>query len=253
MFHRSGKRIVAVGMGQKIMSPKGQQPPPTSLFQEIEIGAPLKLSPYKILLSVESQRDMIFSEATMIPVASGDILWAVFPNLLIRTSPAETVDGAWSGIFKAQSASADEAGFLYLVVAPGDPSSGDRELWVIAPDGRRTMRATVPPAYAESRVPPAVGYDHRVYLRSSRSIAAFSPQGALLWEAPIPSGIAGMSITPNGLIVVAAGPDIFSIDPNGKVNHLAALPAAATTTPVVTSEGEILVGTEAGVTCLSVR
>jgi len=253
MFHRAGKRIIAVGIGQKRMSPKGQQPPPTSLFQEIEVGTPLKLSPYKILLSLESQQEMVFSEATLVPVASGDILWAVFPNLLIRTSPAETIDGAWSGSFKPLTASADEAGWLYLVVALGDPPSGDRELWVITPDGRRTLRVPVPPAYSESRVPPVVGYDHRVYLRSSRSLVAFSPQGGLLWEAPIPSGIAGMSVTPDGQVVVGAGQEILSINPNGEVTHVAALPAPASTSPVVTPEGEILVGTEAGVACLSVR
>lgn len=253
MFLRSGKRLVAVGIGQKMLAPKGNAPPPTSLFQVIEIGSPLKMSPYKILLSLELQQEMIFSEANLLPVASGDILWAVFPNLLIRTSPAETIDGAWSGSFKALSASADEAGWLYLVVAQGDPPGGDRELWVITPDGRRTMRAPVPPAYAESRIPPAVGYDHRVYLRSSRSVVAFSPQGALLWESLVPSGIVGMSLTPDGEVVVAAGADVLAIDPNGKVRLLAALPATATTTPVVTQEGEILVGTEAGVACLSVR
>jgi hypothetical protein len=252
MFHRSGNRIIAAGIERPMMSPNGQKRPPRSLFQVDEINPPLKVSPYKVLLSEGVQQDMVFRESDMIPVAAGDVLWAVMPDLLVRTSAAQTISGAWTGSFHSVSASADEAGWLYLVVAPHDyPPKADRELWIVTPEGRRTVRVPVPPAYRESKVPPAVGYDHNVYLHSSHSIAAFSAQGALLWESSIEAEIAGLTVTPDRHVVVASGHDIADIDSNGKMTHLATLSAPATTAPVVAANGEILVGTEESVACLS--
>ena len=250
MFHRAGKRIIAAAAEQPMFAPK-VQPPTRSLFQAIEIGTPIKLSPYKILLSVDVQQDLIFKDANMIPVASGDILWAVLPGLLIRTSPAQGIDGAWTDSFKAISASADEAGWLHMLVAAGPTATP--ELWIVTPEGRRIVRAQVPVAYRDSKLPPAIGYDRRIYLRSSRHMAAFSPQGELLWEAQSAAPIAGLSATPDGRIVIAAGRDIAVYDTNGNSTPLVTLPSAATTPPVVTVDGEILIGTEAGLFCFAVR
>jgi hypothetical protein len=63
--------------------------------------------------------------------------------------------------------------------------------------------------------------------------------------------IAGLSTTPDGRVVVAAGKSLVALDSKGKAEHLAILPAAASTSPVVTADGEILVGADAGVVCLS--
>jgi hypothetical protein len=245
---RFGKRIVAAGFEQRMLSPHGESPA-RSLFQVIEVGSPLKLNPYKMLLSVNLQQDLIFKESNMVPVASGEILWAAMPNLLIRTSAAQTIDGAWSDSFQPVAAAADEAGWLYLIVT----TDRGRELWIVTPDGQRQVRKPLPPPYAESKIPPAIGYDHRVFLRTSQSVAAFSPEGDRLWEAQIPGSIAGLSVTPDGRLIVAAGAAIYQVDGNGKTLPLAPLSAPATTAPVVTPSGEILVGTETGVLCLEGR
>jgi hypothetical protein len=249
VFQRTGNRIVATAIERPMISPV-PRPPERSLFQVIEIGAPLQLSPYRVLLSIDKQQDLVFKQADMLPAASGDILWAAMPDLLIRTSGAQNIEGAFSGSFKPISASADEAGWLHLVVATGAPNGG-RELWIVTPDGHWAARETIPAAYGESKVPPAIGYDRRVYLRAAQSIAAFSPQGALLWEYHADAMIAGLSTTPDGRVVVAAGKNLLALDSKGKAEHLATLPAAASTSPVVTANGEILVGADAGVVCLS--
>ena len=251
MFDRSGKRIIAAGVEQPRLAPKPR--PTEALFQVTEVATPLKLSPYKVLLSMDYHQDLVFRAPNMIPVASGDILWAVLPDLLIRTSPAQNIEGAWSGSFRAISASADETGWLHMVVASGATGNGDRELWIVTPQGRRTAHAKVPPACRESKYPPAIGYDHRVYLVGSQSVAAFSPDGRLLWESEPLSSIAGVSVTPDHRVVVASGSEIIVLDSNGKPTRLAKLSSPARTCPVVTAEGEILVGTESNVLCLAPR
>lgn len=251
LFQRTGNRIVAAAIERPMISP-APRPPERSLFQVVEIGAPLKLSPYKVLLSIDKQQDLVFKRANMLPVASGDMLWAVMPDLLIRTSAAQNIDGAFTGSFTPVSASADGAGWLHLVVATGAPNSG-RELWIVTPDGHWAAREAVPAAYGESKIPPAIGYDRRVYLRAAQSIAAFSPRGPLLWEYHADTMIAGLSTTPDGRVVVATGKNLLALDSNGKAEHLSTLPSAASTAPVVTVDGEILVGIDSGVVCLNSR
>lgn len=248
MFQRTGNRIVAAAIERPMISP-APRPPEQSLFQVVEVGSPLKVSPYKVLLSIDEQQDLVFKQADMLPVAAGDILWAAMPDLLIRTSSAQNIDGAFAGSFKPMSASADEAGWLHLVVASRAPNRRP-ELWIVTPDGHWGAREPIPPAYGESKTPPAIGYNRRVYLRAGQSIAAFSPRGPLLWEYHADGMIAGLSTTPDGRVVAAAGKALFALDSNGKAEHLASLPAGASTSPVVTADGEILVGSDTGVVCL---
>jgi len=248
---RDGKRIIAAGVETPMFS-HNPQPPTESLFHVTEVASPLKLSPYKVLLSMTMHQNLEFKESNMMPVASGSILWAILPDLLIRTSSSQNIDGAWSGSFRAISASADESGWLHMVVATGEAPT-DRELWVVTPDGRRTVRAKVPLSHGESKYPPAIGYDHRIYLVGPQTVTAFSPEGALLWESQPLGSIAGVSVTPDHRVVVAAGNEIIVLDSNGKATQLAKLPSAARTCPVVTVEGEILVGTETNVICLLPR
>jgi hypothetical protein len=155
VFQRTGNRIVATAIERPMISAV-PRPPERSLFQVIEIGAPLKLSPYKVLLSIDKQQDLVFKQADMLPAAGGDILWAAMPDLLIRTSGAQNIDGAFTGSFKPISASADEAGWLHLVVASGTPNGG-RELWIVTPDGHWAARETFLPltAYPRFRPPSA--------------------------------------------------------------------------------------------------
>jgi hypothetical protein len=255
LFERAGNRIIAAAIERPMISPK-PHPPERSLFQVIELGSPLKLSPYKVLLSIDKQQDLIFKQADMLPAASGDTLWAAMPDLLIRTSGAQNIDGAFTGSFKPISASSDEQGWLHLLVAarnlsaPSDATNGGRELWIVTPDGHWAAHGTVPAAYGESKAPPAIGYDRRVYLRAAQSIAAFSPHGELLWEYHADSTIAGLSTTPDGHVVAASGKNLITLDANGKAGHLATLPAAASTAPAVTADGEILIGSDAGVISL---
>ncbi|BDC52148.1 hypothetical protein F183_A44630 [Bryobacterales bacterium F-183] len=251
LVHRSGKVLMIAGVEQPMMSPRPRRPE-RSLFQAVRIASPIQLSPYKLLLSLEQQRDMVFKEANMLPVGSGEVLWAAMPNLLVRTSPAQTVDGAWTDTFRPLAVSVDEMGWLYLVAECG--AQNQRELWIVTTEGVRVSRSAVPPAFWETKVPPAVGYDHRVYLRAAQDIAAFAPSGELLWEVRISGQIAGMTVTPDGRVVAAAGRAVYQIDPGGKVTPVfAELPGSATTAPVVTAQGEILVGTETGVVCLTAQ
>ena len=241
---RSGKRLVAVGTEQRMFSPKGLAPT-KSLIQAIEVGSPAQLSPYKILLSVDSQTDLVFNDPRMAPVANGEVIWAVLPNLLVRTSPTQNIDGAWSDTFEPQFASADERGSLYLVVSIAER----RELWIITPEGKRVARTELKPEHRTAFISPAVGYDHRVYITTPQLIAAFSPDGKHLWDCPIDGGIKGLSVTTDGKLVVAAGSRIHVVDSVGKSSELLDVGQAVTTPPVLTAQNELILATESKVIC----
>jgi len=246
LLHRSGKRLIAAGTEQKMFSPRGV-PPTQSLIQIIEDGSPAQLSPYKVLLSVDAQEDLLFNNPTMLPVAAGDMIWAVLPNLIVRTSASQEIAGAWSDTFEPVYASADEAGWLHLVAAVGER----RELWIVRPEGRRTVRTDLKVENRAVSGPPAIGYDHRVYLWTSQLVAAFSPEGRHLWDCVLAGPIAGLSVTPDDHLVVAAGERVYVIDQTGKALPLLEIGEPVTAAPVVTAEGDIIVGTGTRVLCFN--
>jgi hypothetical protein len=237
LLFRSGKRLVAVGTEQKMFSPKNY-PATRALIQIIEVGSPARLSPYKVLVSIDAQQDMIFKNPNLLPVASGEMIWAVLPNLLVRTSASQEIAGAWSDSFDPVFASADESGWLHLIAAVAER----RELWVVTPDGHRTVQLELPAELRELQGPPAIGYDHRIYLWTAQTVAAFSPEGKHLWDAPIPGPIRGLSVTADGRLIVTAGRHVYGIDALGKSSRLLEIGEPATTPPVMTADGDLVVG-----------
>lgn len=243
LLYRAGNHIIAAAVEQKMLSPKGY-PPTQSLIQAIAVATPPKVSPYKILLSIDSQDELIFKNPAMLPVASRSILWAVLPNLLVRTSSSQEVGGAWSDTFDPVAASADEAGWLHLVAGIGER----RELWIVTPEGRRTARVPLPPERREVAGPPAIGFDRRVYLWSARRVSAFAPDGGHLWDAAVEGATAGLTVTPNGYVVAGGGRGVSLVDTAGKVSKVL-LDDRITAPPVITAEGELIVGGESKLLC----
>ena len=147
------------------------------------------------------------------------------------------------------SGSADDAGWLHLVVDAG----GKRELWIVTPEGSRNVRVELKPDHSSPVGPPAIGYDHRVFLWTSQLVAAFSPEGTHLWDRAIPGGIRGLTVAPDGNVLVAAGGRVYAVDPAGKSALLLEATEALTTAPVLTAEGDLLAGTATKVICYRVK
>ena len=247
LLGRSGKRLIAAATEQKMFAPQ-IHPPEQSLIQVIEVGSPLQLSPYKVLLSLDVQQDLIFKNPNLQPVVVGDSIWAVLPGLLVRISAAQEILGSWQDTFEPVSASADEAGWLHMVADAG----GKRELWIVTPEGNRSVRVGFKPEFSPAG-PPAIGYDHRVFLWTSHVVAAFSPEGAHLWDSAIPGGIRGLTVGRDGKVLVTAGGRVYALDPAGKSIPLLETTEAFTTAPVLTAEGDLLAGTATKVVCYRVK
>jgi hypothetical protein len=237
LLYRSGKRLIAAATEQKMFSPKNY-PPTRSLIQIIEPESPPRLSPYKVLVSIDAQQDLIFKDPKMLPVASGDTIWAALPNLLVRTSASQEIAGAWRDTFEPVLASADEAGWLHLIATVGER----RELWVVTSEGKRTIRMELPNEFHELIGPPAIGYDHSIYVWTARTIGAFSHEGKPLWNSSLDGPIRGLGVTAAGNVLVAAGQQVHVIGRDGKASELVKLAEPATTPPVMTAEGDLIVG-----------
>jgi hypothetical protein len=203
----------------------------------IEPESPPEISPYKVLTSINVQQDLIFKNPHMLPVASGDWIWAVLPNLLIRTSASQEIRGAWSDTFDPVLASVDEAGWLHLIATVRER----RELWVITPEGKRTVRVELPDELHEPTGPPAIGYDHSIYVWSAQTVGAYSPNGKHLWNASMEGPIRGLAVTAAGDVLVTAGEKVHLIKKDGKSSELVELSEPANTPPVLTAEGDLIV------------
>ncbi len=149
--------------------------------------------------------------------------------------------------FVPRALSVGEAGRVYLVVRT---SEGPR-LWMLNAEGQRVFSAPLPDDAADTRVPPVVARDHRVFVVTDTRIVAFSPTGDRLWEFEPPHGRPRAMVTADGWLLVAAGETLGVFDAEGRSATLFHAPGEVfRTAPIVTPAGEIMVATERSLICI---
>ena len=245
LLHRSATRMIAAAAERRLMAP-AMYDPTTSLIQIIEVVSPPKVNPYKLLMSIESQREVVFKNPKLLTVASGGILWAVLPGLIARVGTDRKIERAWSASFTPVAASADEAGNIHLIVE----ADNHRELWVVTPEGDRVVRHALGEKHRTAEFPPGIGYDHRIVLWSGSRVSTFSPAAEHLWDVELPDGVRGLSITPDGYVVAGVASAVHFIDSTGKDTAIN-VSDRVTAAPVITSDGNLLVATESKLLCYS--
>jgi len=109
----------------------------------------------------------------------------------------------------------------------------------------------LPDDAADTRVPPIITADHRVFVVTDSRITAFSPMGDQLWEFAPPMGRPKASVTAEGWLLIAVDDIVGIMDAEGRSATLFQLPGEGfVTAPVLTTSGEIFVATETALVCI---
>jgi hypothetical protein len=136
---------------------------------------------------------------------------------------------------------------MHLVVAARDRL----ELWVLTPDGSRTVTRPINPELGVPIAPPAIGYDHAIHLITADAIVAFSADGDPLWERRPHGRIAGAGVSTDGRVLVAAGRELQAYDAKGEREVLfRSVEGPLVTPPAMSAAGEIFVATAEALYCL---
>lgn len=244
---RAGNRLFMAGFETEIFS-HTPRPPRRSEIDMLEMSPELKVDEYKQIMSLTRAEALHFNDPVLLAAAQGDTIFAVLQNHIVLIGSDFVLRTVYQGDFKPLLLSLDEAGFMYLVVE----GKGGKFLWVVAPDGRKVSDTKLAANQQDVVLPPVVGYDHNVYLLTSRVVSAFSPEGKLLWEQPLGGAIAGAGVTPDDRLLVAAGSELGVMGQQGESVVLFRFEGEQLlTAPVLTSHNEILVGTDKHVYCLA--
>lgn len=243
-----GRRVVVVG-GEYDTNPEAKPKQSTRLGVEvIDLGDPVEASDEGILRSATSP-------GTLVTPFRGDVYGAM---------DAERIVVAWSdhvlvagfdlavkqllgGTFEPRAVSLGDAGRAYLIVRTGD---GPR-LWMLNAEGEQVFDARLPDDASDTRVPPIVTPDHRVFVVTDTRIVAFDPTGDRLWEFVAPRGRPRALVTAEGWLLVACDDTIGVFDDEGRSASIFQLPGEVfSTAPVLTASGEIFVATERALVCI---
>ncbi len=139
------------------------------------------------------------------------------------------------------SISLDEARRIYLAVTTETGSA----LWILSPSGELLRTIALPGEITQLDAPPAIGYDHSVYIRAAGGIIAFAADGKQIWEYRTTAPVAGMTVTTDNRVLVSAGSDLSIIDRSGSATLLRSFEAERlATAPIVTATGDIVVASE---------
>lgn len=194
-------------------------------------GSTLRVNRSAVQVAMHEETLVLAAEASLLFVRVGAL-----PESLVLA-------GAFSAPFLAQSLSVDEAGRAHLVAGV----AGKSELWVVDGDGRRWLREAFGRPVRPVQ-PPLVGLDHRIFLIETDRITALKPGGGIAWHHPAHQ-VAGASITPDGVLLVAADRELlaYAVDGSRRVVHTL-VPAEGSpddplrTPPVIAADGTVLLG-----------
>ena len=253
-FHRTvlarhENRLLIVSKELAPMTHESSRKAEYTVLEVQDIGSPPQVDENHFLSSSQQLAQLMSRTLPLLTAASGNTLVIAVPDHVYLSS-VETlkINADLTGVFAPLSLSSDEAGRIYMLVLV----EGRHALWTLTPQGERVMAFNLPADVQASSIPPIIGYDHRVYVAAGSRVAAVNHDGRLLWMRALVGQLAGIVITADDQLLLAAGANISTYDGEGKLKILYSFkddnPATA---PLLTKRGEILVASGRRLYCLT--
>jgi len=243
---RRGNRFIDAAVD--LPKPYRPEPPNRAVLQHLDVDAKIEVDSVKVVSNLTALATLQLKTSTMLVAMRGDDVILAAPGRIFLSPSDLQPRAALDEDFAPRSLSVDELGRIHLIVETGDKLS----LWVVTPDGSRTVSRPLNPEYGPPIAPPVVGYDHRIHLVTADGIVALDAYGDPLWERRPQGRVAGAGAAPDGQLIVAAGRELQVYDSKGEREILFRSAAAALITPpAMSASGEIFVATAEVLFCVS--
>lgn len=238
---RSGNRLVIAGV-ERDLDPEKRVRPARSIIELVDLGTSPEVSATGLLVSARNVSSLIFPSTSLVVAGAGDSLVVAIEDHITIVDGDLKIAAAYRGKFLPRSISLDEARRIYLVVTT---ETGGLALWIISPQGELLRSIELPADLASIDAPPAIGYDHSIYLRMAGGIVAFAATGEKLWEYRPTAPVVGLAVTSDDRLLVSSGSDLSIIDRAGTPTIIQSFPGERiATAAVITATGDIVVATE---------
>jgi len=191
-------------------------------------------------------QELVAHDSRLLPAMRANTLALAADNNLAMVDAASLQPQAvFTGTFRPLSLSLDELRRVYLVVSIDNQNA----LWQISPAGGRLYSCSLPPGFAGSAAPPAVGYDHTVYLYRGRFLLSVARDGKLNWSREAPTVITGGIVTADDQFVTTEGSQIAAWNVKGERRILLTANEPLVTTPVLTASGLLFAASRTQLHC----
>jgi hypothetical protein len=247
LLTRKGNRFVVAGVEQQGF-PHRPTEANLSVVEYFDLADKMEIDSSGLLFSLTASGKFLVHTTKLKAAMYGDTVALAVPGRVLISSSDMKMKRALEGDFEPLMLSADEAGRLYMIVTSG----GTRQLWILTAEGALAGTLALKTEWDTFIAPPAVGYDHRVYLVTKAWAICADAAGKLLWEKPVGGSAAGAAVTTDGHLVVTAGAEVASFDAQGTRKVLHTLSGDSFSTPaVVTARGEVLAASRSRLYCLT--
>jgi hypothetical protein len=208
-FATEGRNFVVVSF-MRAIDPHAL-PPHATLIEVDDLGEPMKVE-NQILVSMNQEAKHFFEASRAYAASLGRNLVLSLGDQIVNTSDfGRKIRARYSASPGFGPMSLDETGRIHAL-RRGEESFG---LWVISPSGERDFALDFPKNLSLRLVPPAIGYDHRIYVSTDTEVLCISPDGKILWKRASGGSIAGLAVTSDNQLLVSAGPTLVSFDADG--------------------------------------
>lgn len=173
-----------------------------------------------------------------------------FPGQIHLVDESLEILRVLTGSFDAVALSVDEEGYLHLIVdEPGKP----RALWIVAPDGVRTLRLPLPKPYDQASTPPLILHGRQVIVQAPAGLFCVGADGVTHWARTLAVG-SGAVVLSDDTLLATDGHDLVTFDREGQRAVLHHFPEHALIGPPIPGDaGEITVATKTQVLRLTPR
>lgn len=186
-------------------------PPAATLIEVDDLGEPAKVEE-QILVSMKREQQHYFEAPRAYAAILGrDLVVSLRDQIVATTEFGRRLRARYTGTPSFGPLSLDETGRIHVL----QENNGRFALWVLNPAGERIFAMDFPQDITLRSVPPVIGYDHRIYVSTRDTVICIGPEGQLLWRQSAGGAIAGMAVTADDHLVVAAGSALIFFNAKG--------------------------------------
>ncbi len=241
-FTRRDGRVLLLGI-EEMVDPGAERMPEFVTVEVLDLGHPVVAGLGDVLTSSTEVAARKRKGEQILAAAHGERVVVGVEDHLILFDWDLHAHGDFHGEFTPVRLSLDEEGTMHVCVEERGADPGP-SLWVVQPDGRRTLRLRLEWPCERLLAPPVIGYDHTIHLVTAKSVVAVDGGGEVKWVRPARASFAGAVALPDGRLLVADGAELAAFDAEGTRSALFEADAPLATPPLPIDAGRVAVATE---------
>ena len=222
--------------------------PDFNILETIVMGKSREINEDGVLKSAVQKANLIIKSGKLITALHDSTIVIAVPNHIYFINADLQITNDFVEDFIPLDMSIDEEMRIYLLVEVQVEENVKNELWIIDSAGNLLSETEIESIQKNYLAPPAIDYEHNVYIRYEDKIIAFNTSGNILWEQHIQKPLAGFAATKDYLLT-SEGNILTAFDHKGERRFFYNFDDELTTSPILVDD-QIFVATRKHLFCI---